>query len=238
MPMLAHPIQQQQHGLRVRSSSSIFLIALGLFLGVVVLSASPAQASHLTFEVAPKSSMCFYEDLVAGAPFQMSFEVLRGGLLDIRYQLFDPNRNVVRDYLAFFNRPEEEANEAEGKISITAAASGAYRFCFDNTMSRWTSKVVTFEVTTKRSNKGEAAKLEHLGPMVDSVIKISDELDAIERAQKASRKREKNHFLHVQAVNSRIQWMVMFSTFLLIGLSLFSLMHIQKWFNVDRSSDV
>lgn len=167
----------------------------------------------------------------------MTFEVLRGGLLDIKFQLYDPNRQLIEERMAFFNRADDQ-NDEEGKVSRTASMAGSYRFCFDNTMSRWTAKVVTFEVKSKRANKEEAAKLEHLGPMVDSVIKISDELDAIEKHQKHTRKREKLHYQSVKATNNRIQWMVMFSTVLLIGLSLFSLSHIQKWFNDDRRSGV
>ncbi len=39
----------------------------------------------------------------------------------------------------------------------------------------------------------DIAKLEHLGPVVDSVIKIADELDEIERLQHVMRVREQNH---------------------------------------------
>ncbi len=134
---------------------------------------------------------------------------------------------------------DDEQNEAEGKVGMVASTSGPYKFCFDNTMSRWTAKVVSFEVKSKRSGKEEVAMLEHLGPMVDSVIKISDDLDAIEKFQKHSRKREKNHFLTLKGTNSRMQWMAIFSTAVLIGLSLFSLGHIQKWFTeVEQRSGV
>ena len=133
---------------------------------------------------------------------------------------------------------DDDQNEREGKVSVQVKTKGAHKFCFDNTMSRWTSKVVSFEVRSKR-DKDEIAKLEHLGPMVDSVIKISEDLDVIEKVQKNARKHAKLQFTQVVGTNSRIQWMVMFSTVVLIGLSLFSLGHIQRWFtDADKRSGV
>ena len=46
------------------------------------------------------------------------------------------------------------------------------------------------EVDTSEARKEEIAKLEHLGPVVDSVIKISDDLETIEKLQKKIRLRE------------------------------------------------
>lgn len=129
-------------------------------------------------------------------------------------------------------------NEAEGRVNFKATTAGAYKFCFDNSMSRWTAKVVSFEVRSKRANKAELAKLEHLGPMVDSVIKLSEDLDAIEKSQRSMRTKEHQHFAMVRSTSSRLQWLVMFSTVLLIGLSLFSQQHVQKWFSDDRGSGV
>ena len=43
------------------------------------------------------------------------------------------------------------------------------------------------------TRKDEIARLEHLGPVVDSVIKISDDLDTIERLQNHMKVRERIH---------------------------------------------
>jgi UDP-3-O-acyl-N-acetylglucosamine deacetylase len=48
---------------------------------------------------------CFYEQLERGKAFQMEFEVVRGGLLDCKLVISDPNDQVIIDKLAFFNRP-------------------------------------------------------------------------------------------------------------------------------------
>lgn len=87
-------------------------------------------------------------------------------------------------------------NEAEGRVTFTAAHTGKYSVCFDNTMSRWTAKVVSFFVLNDAAGpdpKDTVAKLQDLGPTVDSVIKIADELDAIENLQHHMRVREQAH---------------------------------------------
>lgn len=51
----------------------------------------------------------------------------------------------------------------------------------------------SFKIPDGQSKKDEIARLEHLGPVVDSVIKISDDLDTIERLQHHMRVREQVH---------------------------------------------
>jgi hypothetical protein len=138
--------------------------------------------------------------------------------------------------MAFFNR----ANSKDGILEFIASQAGVHRVCFDNTMSRWTAKVVTFTVgsfdDTANSDHGNIAQLEHLGPMVDSVIKVSDELDAIERLQHTMRVREQNHRDTSAAINSRVQWMAVVESALLITISVAQLFYIKTWFsdNVKR----
>lgn len=166
----------------------------------------------------------------------MDFEVLRGGLLDIKLTMTNPAREIVDERVAFFNRPEEALNEIEGRYKYLPKTNGEYMFCFDNSMSRWTSKVVAFQVRSQRANKSVQAKLQDLGPMVDSIIKIGDDLDAIEKLQMNARTREKNSSRTLAKVASRLQWFVLFSTAIIFGLSVFSLLHIQKWFGEESQT--
>lgn len=107
----------------------------------------------------------------------------------------DPFDGVVIEKIAFFNKEDDAANEAEGRVNFQAQHTGKYSICFDNTMSRWTAKVVSFFVLNDASvdPKDALAKLQDLGQTVDSVIKIADELDAIETIQHHMRVREQSH---------------------------------------------
>ena len=82
------------------------LISLLLFFSSLpLLSAKPSHfASALTFQVEPRGEVCFYEELQQGDQFSMEFEVVRGGLLDIRLRIIDPATNTALERMAFFNR--------------------------------------------------------------------------------------------------------------------------------------
>ncbi len=72
----------------------------------------------------------------------LQFEVIRGGLLDIQVRVLNPKGRAVYEKVAYFSRKSDADSESEGKVTITAATPGAHKICFDNTMSRWTAKVV------------------------------------------------------------------------------------------------
>jgi len=195
------------------------------------LALSEVWSYELGFQIAPKEMQCFFEDLEASKTFFMQFGVVRGGLLDIKLRVKDPNENVITDRLAFFNKKTEQENEQEGRLEFVASTTGRHEICFDNTMSRWTSKVVSFYVDTTQHRSEEVAKLEHLGPVVDSVIKIADELDNIEKLQHYMRVREQSHRDASESTNARVQWLALLEWVLLIGMSFFQLRYIRNWFS-------
>jgi hypothetical protein len=43
-------------------------------------------------------------------------------------------------------RSDDKQNEAEGEVHHTATVNGQHSMCFDNTMSRWTAKVVSWRI--------------------------------------------------------------------------------------------
>jgi len=117
-------------------------------------------------------------------------------------------------------------------VTLTAATAGRYSICFDNTMSRWTAKVVSFFVLNDNAAnpKDSVAKLQDLGPTVDAVIKIADELDGIESIQHHMRVREQAHRDSTLATNARVQWLALVEAVLLVSLTLFQIKYIRTWF--------
>lgn len=71
----------------------------------------------------------------------LRFRVVEGGLLDIRLLVHDPQGYVLREKLEFFNKERDE-----GVMDIKTTMRQGYFVCFDNTMSRWTDKVVEFTI--------------------------------------------------------------------------------------------
>ena len=142
--------------------------------------------------------------------------------------------------MSFFNGNNDEVNEKEGKVEFKATSAGTYKICFDNTMSRWTAKVVTFFIlhdknpaikhTIENEHVKDAAKLEHLGPVVDSVIKIADTLDDIETLQHQMRVREQSHRDSTETTNSRVQYLAILEGIAVVVLTLAQVTMIRSWF--------
>jgi len=194
-------------------------------------SSAPGGAS-LTFQIEPREEQCFYEDIPLNKLFKIQFEVIRGGLLDINFKAYDSYNQVIAERLAFFNRADDTANDADGRVEFTSRLAGVHRLCFDNSMSRWTPKIVTVSVIdgSGGDRKGEIAKLSHLGAIVDSVIKIADTVDNVESLQHHYKVREIYHRDHIEADNARVQWLTILECVLLVGLATFQLRSIMNWF--------
>eukprot|EP00466_Bigelowiella_natans_P016168 jgi/Bigna1/88381/estExt_fgenesh1_pg.C_310102 len=197
---------------------------------IILITQLQVEASVLTFQVEPRTMDCVYEVVEQGKTFEMDFEVARGGLLDIKVKIFSPRGNVILDKMTFFNHADDAKLEAEGHITFVALASGEHKICFDNTMSRWTAKVVSMLIPSETTKGHESiAKLEHLGPVVDSIIKIADSLDAVTRTQHHMAIRERNHQDTQLSTNSRVHWMAAFESCALIGMSLFQVYYVRQW---------
>ncbi|GAB5360937.1 hypothetical protein AAMO2058_000671000 [Amorphochlora amoebiformis] len=209
--------------------TTVFTAAWRPWLCLLLIS-SLAQGSVLTFQVEPRTMDCVFEQVEQGKEFNMDFEVARGGLLDIKVKIYSPRGDVVVDKIAFFNHEDDKRLEEEGHISFVALKSGEHKICFDNTMSRWTAKVVSMLIPNKKKKAHEnIAKLEHLGPVVDSIIKIADGLDAVTRKQHHFAIRERQHQDTQISTNSRVHWMAAFQSCILIGMSMFQLYYIRRW---------
>lgn len=162
-------------------------------LALLVLESSAFSWSALSLEVAPGAEECFYQVLSQGDHFELEYEVVRGGLLDIEVVILDSRRNAMYRKTSFFSDKDENEIEEEGYISLTIEHAGEHSICFDNSMSKWTKKTISFALPNRSSEDKDIAKLEHLGPMVDSIMSIIDKLDDIEKLQHYMRVREWVH---------------------------------------------
>eukprot|EP00808_Paulinella_micropora_P025292 g2662.t1 len=200
-------------------------------LGFALLLCLHGVLGELTFKVKPQSKDCFYEDLEALKSFVLEFEVLRGGLLDIRLIISDPNSRNIKNDLVFFNNRDDVVNARNSRVEFQAQTTGTHEICFDNTMSRWTAKDVTFRVvTSEKKDQDNLATLSSLGPMVDSVINLDEEMDKLEKLQHYHRVHEQNHRDAIEATNARVQWLSIIEAVVLISLSALQLRFIRQWF--------
>merc|ERR1712190_533962 len=79
---------------------------------------------------------CYFEDIKSGSSFELEYQVIDGGDLDITFQMIDPKGKILAT----------DIRKEDGLHTVEEPIDGAYQFCFDNGFSRMTDKVVFFEI--------------------------------------------------------------------------------------------
>lgn len=102
---------------------------------------------EMTVNVNPGKEECFYETAKIGEIIDIEYQVIDGGHgdLDITFRLADPTGRVL---IVDFKKPENN-HRADSKIN------GDYRFCFDNTFSKFNTKTIFFELIIEGENESE-----------------------------------------------------------------------------------
>jgi hypothetical protein len=101
-------------------------------------------------QVEPRTADCLYATVNNGEEVNAGVAVVRGGKLDIRFTISSPSRQTVFERVISYGPAEQAAGEQSQQRrkghSFIAVEDGAYKFCFDNMQSRWTAKVVDFDL--------------------------------------------------------------------------------------------
>jgi hypothetical protein len=188
----------------------------------------------LTFQVEPKTTDCFYVDVNSGQTVKVIFFVTRGGLLDIDLRIGGPNQEQIYSGMQF------ESSQFE----FVARVGGSHSICWNNEMSRWTAKVVEFEVEidgkktgemTAPANKDELLTPGVLTPVEDSIRRIGASLESIQEDQKYLRSREQKHRDTAESTNGRVFWYSVAESVVLVGISLGQVFYLRKFFEVKRT---
>ncbi|CAE7834306.1 empB, partial [Symbiodinium sp. KB8] len=154
------------------------------------------------FQVEPKTEDCVHEDLKAGSEVDAQLLVTRGGKLDVRFRIENPYKAVLYEQLLFSNIDDRTGQVLSTIVKkgykFIAQVDGTYAFCFDNKMSRWTAKVIDFDITVNdkvvagggASEKDEAGKPAEVSVMMSSVTALGESMEKISTQQKYHRQRE------------------------------------------------
>lgn len=91
---------------------------------------------ELTILIAASQQECFHQELESGKTIEIEYEVIAGGDVDINYWFYSPtNRVLTSDF-----------KKRDGHQTLKLEETGEYRFCFDNSMSRFNQKQVYFSL--------------------------------------------------------------------------------------------
>jgi len=215
------------------------LIVFFLLFSQLSIVYSLEYAHALTLQVEPKMEECFHEDIPANSDVELTFTVIRGGLLDIRTKIEGPD-GVIYEDLIFFNH-----EAADGKQDHTQAwrvnKASSYKFCFDNKMSRFTAKVVDFEIYYHstdgaiRGDKNEPASHDDVKTIEESVKRMGQSFDHVEKELNYLRNRESRHRETAESTNSRIFWYSLLEAVLLLTVSFSQAFYLKRAFDGRRS---
>ncbi len=153
------------------------------------------------------------------------YVVKRGGQADIELRVYDPlDKNLVTKLASKYDRFRENNLEK----------AGVYKICFNNGMSRWTSKIVGIDLLgshrPQQAHYNHLAKQRHLGKMIDAVLNVADYVDEIEEYQEISRDMDDAFWSSVEANDSRYQYFTLIEVFLLFIINVWQIRSIRHWF--------
>ncbi|XP_004689829.1 PREDICTED: transmembrane emp24 domain-containing protein 5 [Condylura cristata] len=103
---------------------------------------TPSLDSDFTFTLPAGQKECFYQPMPLKASLEIEYQVLDGAGLDIDFHLASPEGRT----LVFEQRKSDGVHTVETEV-------GDYMFCFDNTFSTISEKVIFFELIL--DNMGE-----------------------------------------------------------------------------------
>lgn len=109
------------------------------------LGFSQSVDSDFTFTLPPGHKECFYQPMKNEATLEIEYQVLDGAGLDINFYIVNPKNDI----LLFEERRSDGVHTVETE-------DGDYMFCFDNTFSTISEKVIFFELIL--DNIGEDGK--------------------------------------------------------------------------------
>jgi protein ERP2 len=115
-----------------------YKLNLNLFIFILITLLIPLYAFdiELTILVPANQRECFHQILDTGRTIEVEYEVLAGGDFDINYWFYSPTQRIL----------QSDLKKRDGHQTLKLEETGEYRFCLDNTFSRFSSKQVYFSL--------------------------------------------------------------------------------------------
>lgn len=124
----------------------------------------------------------------------------------------------------------------QDSFTFIALESGTHSFCFDNTISQVTSKMVSFNIHVGNSlATHDVAKEEHLSPVENSVVTFSSNVHLVKDFLQYYKTRERASRNTNESTNSRVLWWSILETVILVGISIWKIYSLRSFFDKKRT---
>ncbi|XP_024115822.1 transmembrane emp24 domain-containing protein 1b [Oryzias melastigma] len=94
------------------------------------------QDNELTFQLPAGSSECFYQSTIKNGTMEVEYQVIAGAGMDVDFTIVSPEGVQL---IGEFRR-------SDGVHVVEPTEGGDYQICFDNSFSRFSEKMVFFEI--------------------------------------------------------------------------------------------
>jgi len=184
-----------------RAAQGIFLIRWIIFLILSCCFPTTFAQSQTTLTVLIPAGRieCFYHIATANSPFEVEYQVISGGELDINFAIRDPNGAMII----------QEQRKSDNLHRLDGKTAGEYQLCFDNGFSLFQAKLVFFEVFEDKQET-HSAEFQHLGitgnPLETMGVKVEDLQQSLGRVHLSLEKVIKSQTVvkHFEAVDRMI----------------------------------
>ncbi|XP_017012217.1 transmembrane emp24 domain-containing protein 5 [Drosophila takahashii] len=121
-------------------------ISLLLLKDLCISNAEPYN-KQLTIFVEAGRQECFYHPIATTENIKIDYQVIHGGLGEthINFNLMDPSRLLLIN----------EIKQQKGRQKLVAHETGSYKICFDNTISTFNQKIVSFTLEVSPADRKE-----------------------------------------------------------------------------------
>ncbi|XP_026216257.1 transmembrane emp24 domain-containing protein 1b [Anabas testudineus] len=113
----------------------VLAVVFGWCLGSV-RSFGQSQDSELTFLLPAGRSECFFQPTVNNGTMEVEYQVIAGAGMDVDFTILSPEGILLII----------ESRRSDGVHVVEPTVEGDYQICFDNSFSRFSEKMVFFEI--------------------------------------------------------------------------------------------
>ncbi|XP_060716023.1 transmembrane emp24 domain-containing protein 1b [Tachysurus vachellii] len=122
--------------LRVSARRGILWTVLLLLWSSLTSAFNPNQDSELTFLLPAGASECFFQTAQKNGTLEVEYQVIAGAGMDVDFSIISPHGHHLAS----------EFRRSDGVHMVDSTEEGDYQICFDNSFSRFSEKMVFFEV--------------------------------------------------------------------------------------------
>ncbi|CEG35877.1 transmembrane emp24 domain-containing protein 10-like [Plasmopara halstedii] len=213
----------------VRTKGDIMAMTLGLTL--LLLAVSAVSSDAVQFDVRRRSEKCLSDEVAQGSLVVVHYDVIGGvrGQSGVALSITDPLRKFLKQ-----DTNIDTSSDDIHKFSFTADTGGSYAVCFVNNNDKPMRVMLDFKHGVEAKDYTEVAKREHLMPVEKELRKMEDTVEEIHREMLYMREREATMRNTNESTNSRVLWFSFFSIAVLLGMGIWQVMYLKKFFKSKK----